>query len=174
MTFICHAHPSNPIREGFYFTSEEEFESHFIPLSHAFGYRSCDFDIACIAGSPLDQAFAEAWQLTPDTIKPFFKALRAWDAYAKISFIIAVKHHHQSFDPKAVGSASFDISLYFVKSHYELASYFVEHDVLGDMPMVMKAYVDLEAFARDLMREYTKTDIAGETVIYRLNEEVLS
>ncbi|EFO28832.1 hypothetical protein TRICHSKD4_4641 [Roseibium sp. TrichSKD4] len=85
-----------------------------------------------------------------------------------------MKHHHQSFDPKAVGSASFDISLYFVKSHYELASYFVEHDVLGDMPMVMKAYVDLEAFARDLMREYTKTDIAGETVIYRLNEEVLS
>ena len=174
MTFICHAQPPNPIREGFYFTSEEEFESHFIPLSHAFGYRACDFDIACIAGSPLDQAFAEAWQLTPDTIKPFFKALREWDTYAKISFIIAVKHHHQSFDPKAVGSASFDISLYFVTSHRTLASYFVEHDILGDMPDVMKAYVDLEAFARDLMREYTKTDIAGETVSYRLNAEELS
>ncbi len=92
-------------------------------------------------------------RLNPKNLKPFLMAVTTWNAEAKINFIIGVKYHAKRFDPETVH-----------------ASYFVEHDVLGDMPAVMKAYIDLDKFARDLVSEYTQTEIAGETIIYRTSE----
>ena len=122
----------------------------------------------------LDQEFAKAWKPQVENKEHFLKASITWDAEAKISFIIAVKHHIQKFDLATVQPDSFNVCIYFVKTHRELARYFVEHDVLGNIPFVMKDYIDLDRFACDLMQQYTKTEIAGETVIYSFSEEALS
>ena len=122
----------------------------------------------------LNQEFAKAWKPDAKNKKHFLKATATWHAEAKISFIIAVKHHAQQFNPATVQADSFDVCLYFVKTHHELAKYFVDHDVLGKMPFVMKAYIDLDRFASDLMQQYTKTEIAGETLIYHFSEGVQS
>ena len=124
--------------------------------------------------SLLNQEFAKAWKPETENNKHFLKAVTTWDAEAKISFIIAVRYHAQNFDSATVQPESFDMCLYFVKTHRELVSYFVENDVLGKTSFVMKAFIDLDRFACDLTREYTKTKIAGKTVIYRFSEEVQS
>lgn len=174
MTLKLYAKSSNPELESFYFKSWDEWQNAYPKINDHDGHHAAEIKIECVEGNSLDQEFAESWRLTPETVKPFFTAVDTWDAEAKISFIIAVKHHAKRFDPLSVKPNSFDVCIYFVKSHRELASYFVEHDVLGEVPMVMKAYIDLEKFANDLTREYTKTEIAGETVIYRFNEEGVS
>ena len=170
MTLKLYAKSSNRELESFYFKSWGEWQNAYPKINDLDGNHAAEFKIECGECNSLDQEFAKAWRLTPETVKPFLAAIDTWDAEAKISFIIAVKHHAERFDPVTVNPNSFEVCIYYVKSHRELASYFVEHDVLGDMPMVMKAYIDIEKFANDLTREYTKTQIAGETVIYRFNE----
>ena len=174
MTLKFYAKSSNPELQSFYFKSWDEWQNTYPKIDDLDGHHTAEFKIECVEGNSLDQEFAKAWRITSETVEPFFAAINTWDAEAKISFIIAVKHHAKRFDPLTVNANSFDVCIYFVKSHRELASYFVEHDVLGEVPMVMKAYIDLEKFANDLTREYTKTEIAGETVIYRFNEGGLS
>jgi len=122
----------------------------------------------------LDHEFAKAWKPDAENKKHFLKTAATWDSEAKISFIIAVKHHAQKFDPATVEPDLFNVCIYFVKTHRELAKYFVEHDVLGKIPFVMKTYIDLDRFARDLAQQYTKTNIAGETVIYSFSDEIQS
>jgi hypothetical protein len=170
MTLKLYAKSSNPEQVSFYFKSWDEWQNAYPNINDHDGHHTAEFKIECVEGNSLDQEFAKAWRITSETVEPFFAAINTWDAEAKTSFIIAVKHHAKRFDPLTVNPDSFDMCLYFVKSHHELASYFVEHDVLGEVPMVMKAYIDIEKFANDLTREYIKTQIAGETVIYRFNE----
>ncbi|SCZ55990.1 Antirestriction protein (ArdA) [Epibacterium ulvae] len=152
---------------GFFFESAEEFQTiskrhlnaHFEPVE--------EYEIQFIDGDDIDAALAKAWGINQANMAGYFTACDGWENYQKKIFIIAVGEIGCDFDPVNVHPEEFDVDLYHVESMAELAEQMIDEGLFGDIPEHLERYIDIDAIARDLHYDYTETEIAGETLIYR-------
>ena len=61
----------------------------------------------------------------------------------------------------------FDVDLYQTDSMRELAEYFVDEGLMGEIPENLLRYFDYDALVRELAVEYTEISLAGERYVYR-------
>ena len=162
-----HAQPYDLDAIGFYFESFEEYQTISKRHMNAHWEPVEEYEIQFIDGDDIDCALAKAWGINQANIGGYFTACDEWEDYQKKVFIIAVGEVGYQFDPETVFPENFDIDIYHVESMTELAEQFVDEGFFGDIPKHLERYIDMEAIARDLAHEYTETEIAGETLIYR-------
>jgi len=106
--------------------------------------------------------------LDQSNFKAYFSACEDWDDHQKRVFIIAVSEGGYSFDPETVFPDDYDVDIYEIDGMANLAEQFVEEGLFGDIPDHLANYIDYDAIGRDLEHDYTETEIAGKTLIYRL------
>lgn len=162
-----HAQPYDLVATGFYFESLEEYANKAGKNRNAYGDPVEEYEIQFIDGDDIDCALAEAWGISQANIEGYFTACVEWEDYQKKIFIIAVGEIGYAFNPEDVHPEEFDVDLYYVDSMKELAEQMVDEGLFGDIPEHLERYIDMDAIARDLAYDYTETEIAGETLIYR-------
>ncbi|MFV1463171.1 MULTISPECIES: antirestriction protein ArdA [unclassified Phaeobacter] len=162
-----HAQPYDINANGYYFDSLEDYASKAGKNRNAYGDPVEEYEIQFIDGDDIDCALAKAWGINQVNIGGYFNACDDWEDYQKKVFIIAVGEVGYQFDPETVFPDNFDIDIYHVESMTELAEQFVDEGFFGDIPDQLSGYIDIHAIARDLEFDYTETEIAGETLIYR-------
>ncbi|UWR77120.1 antirestriction protein ArdA [Phaeobacter inhibens] len=162
-----HAQPYDLDAIGFYFESLEEYANKASKNCNGFGDPVEEYEIQFVDGDHIDCALAKAWGVNQANIGGYFAACDEWEDYQKQIFIIAVGEIGYGFDPEDVHPEEFDVDLYHVDSMKELAVQMVDEGLFGDIPEHLTNYIDMDAIARDLAYDYTETEIAGETLIYR-------
>lgn len=167
LTLLFYAQPYQIGVEGFYFQCAEDYETKLPTIKDRYGMPVEEFEIQFINGGDLDAALARAWGLSQINICRFIEVAEEWDEYAKLSFIIAVGEAGYSYDPETVGSADFDVDIYFLDTLKDLAIEFVEEGLFGDIPKPVEHYIDYDAIARDLGMDYSEITIANTRLIYR-------
>lgn len=161
------AQPYDLSAAGFYFESIEEYRSKAAKAVNDYGEPVEEFELQFIDGETLDCALAKVWGLYQSNIAAFLDAAEEWDEDQKIRFVIAVGECGYSFDPENDAPDDLDVDLYGAESLKELAEQFVEEGLFGEIPEQLQYYLDYDAIARDLAMDYTETQIAGQTYIYR-------
>ncbi|APX16098.1 antirestriction protein ArdA [Phaeobacter inhibens] len=164
-----HAQPYDQNAIGFYFESAEEYGNRAKKNRNANGDPVEEYEIQFIDGDDIDGALAKAWGVNQVNIGGYFKACDEWEDYQKKIFIIGVGEIGCGFDPEDVHPEEFDVDLYHVNSMKELAEQMVDEGLFGDIPENLERYIDMDAVARDLAYDYTETEIAGETLVYRVS-----
>ncbi|CUH89890.1 Antirestriction protein [Phaeobacter sp. CECT 5382] len=162
-----HAQPYDLGATGFYFESLEEYASKADKNHNAYGDPVEEYEIQFIDGDDIDCALAKAWGINQANIGGYFTACDEWEEYQKKIFIIAVGEIGYGYNPEDVHPEEFDVDMYHVDSMKELAEQMVDEGLFGDIPEHLERYIDMDAIARDLAYDYTETEIAGETLIYR-------
>ncbi|AUQ75281.1 antirestriction protein ArdA [Phaeobacter piscinae] len=162
-----HAQPYDLDAIGFYFESLEEYANKARKNCNAYGDLVEEYEIQFIDGDDIDCALAKAWGVNQANIGGYFAACDEWEDYQKQIFIIAVGEIGYGFNPEDVHPEEFDVDLYHVDSMKELVVQMVDEGLFGDIPEHLTNYIDMDAIARDLAHDYTQTEIAGETLIYR-------
>lgn len=61
----------------------------------------------------------------------------------------------------------FEVDLYQADSLADLAAQFVEEGLYGEIPELLRNYIDYDAIARDLSVEYGEIQLDGTRYIYR-------
>jgi len=56
--------------------------------------------------------------------------------------------------------------MYHVDSLRDLAESFVDDGLYGEIPDALRFYIDIDAIARDLMVDFSETEIAGQRLVY--------
>jgi hypothetical protein len=163
-----HAQPYDLDATGFYFDSLEGYHAKAATARNAYGQIVEEFEIQFIDGDYIDCDLAKAWGINQANIGGYFEASENWDDHDKRVFIIAVGEAGYSFDPASVSPSDFDVDIYHVETMRELAEQLVDEGLFGEIPEHLANYIDLDAIARDLAVDYTKTEIAGERLIYRV------
>jgi len=163
-----HAQPYDTSANGFYFESLEEYADKASKNRNAYGEPVEEYELQFIDGDHIDCDLAKAWCLYQSNIGGYFKACDDWEDYQKKIFIIAVGEGGCSFDPDNVCPEEFDVDMYHVDSMKELAEQMIDEGLFGDIPEHLERYIDMDAIARDLAFDYSETEIAGETLIYRM------
>ncbi|MEM1145822.1 MAG: antirestriction protein ArdA, partial [Pseudomonadota bacterium] len=97
----------------------------------------------------------------------FFEAVETWDENQKLRAIIAVGECGYDFDWATVDPDSFDVDIFEGLRLRDLAEQFVDEGLFGEVPERLAFYLDYGAIARDLAMDYTQTEIAGRTLVYR-------
>lgn len=161
-----HAQPYNIDASGFYFDSLDSYQSQAKGLWDSFGQAVEEFEIQFIDGEDIDLALFEALHIHQGSIGVFFEAVEDWDEDDKTRVIIAIGECGYSFDPGSRPD-EFDLDIYELDSLKELAEQFVDDGLFGDIPDTIRAYLDMDAIARDLGMDYTEATIAGRRLIYR-------
>lgn len=169
MSVMLYAQPYQIGVEGFYLSSANQFEKTLPTITDRYGEPVEEFELQFVEGDDLDAEFAKAWGLNQANVKRFFEVVEGWDEYAKINFIIAVGEAGYHFDYETVGSADFDVSIYFVDSLKDLAYEFVDEGLFGEIADNVLMYLDYDAIARDLSVDYTKITIANTQLVYRID-----
>lgn len=164
-----HAKPYDLDAIGFYFESFEEYQTISKRHMNAFWEPVEEYEIQFTDGDAIDCALAKAWGISKANISGYLKACEDWEDYQKKIFIIAVSEVGHSFDPEDVQLEEFDVDLYHVDSMQELAEQMVDEGLFGYIPEHLGRYIDMDAIARDLAHDYTETEIAGETFVYRFS-----
>ncbi|WP_413207591.1 antirestriction protein ArdA [Rhodospirillum sp. A1_3_36] len=167
MTITLYAQPYNIDATGFYFDSIDHYQQRASLCRDGFGQPAEEFEIQFIDGERLDAALALAWDLHQGSFPAFLEAAETWDDDQKRRFIIAVGECGYDRDQCAQDPDAVEIDLYQGITLCELAGQFVEEGLFGDIPEPLRFYIDYDAIARDLSMDYSETEIAGETIIYR-------
>lgn len=166
MTLQLHAQPYDLSATGFYFDSYGDYATKAAALRNDHGDPVEEFETQFIDGDAIDCALAGALGLYQSTIAQFFNAVETWDDYEKRTVIIAVGECGYAFDASTQPS-DFDVELYELNTMRELAEQFVDEGLFGDIPERLQFYLDYDAIARDLSVDYSETEIAGTSLIYR-------
>lgn len=161
------AQPYDLSAAGFYFESFVEYQDKAAKAVNDYSEPVEEFELQFIDGEDMDCALAKAWGLYQSNIVAFFEAADEWDEDQKIRFVIAVGECGYSFDPETDAPDDIDVDLYCVEGLRELAEQFVDEGLFGEIPERLQYYLDYDAIARDLAMDYTETEIAGQTYIYR-------
>ncbi len=169
MTVALHALPYDTSAPGFYFMTVEDYRVLAAKAVNAYGDPVEEFEIQFIDGDLLDAELAKAFQLNQCNIQHFFEAADEWREDQKIKFIIAVGECGHNFDRASDDVDDLDVDIYEIGSLRELAEHFVEEGLLGEIPDNLAAYIDYDAFARDLAVDYSETVIAGQNFIFRMS-----
>jgi antirestriction protein len=162
-----HAQPYHISANGFYFEDLESYRAKASTNKNDYGDPVEEYEIQFIDGDHIDCDLAKAWGINQANIGPYFEACANWDDHDKTVFIIAVGEAGNNFDPATVSPSDFDVDIYQVNSMKELAEQFVDEGLFGEIPEHLANYIDMDAIARDLEHDYTRTEIAGERLIYR-------
>lgn len=162
------AQPYDLHADGFYFEDEATYREKLHSLVNRFGDPVEEFEIQFIDGEALDAELAKALQINQANIPNVMQAMEDWCDDQKRNVILAVSEAGYDFDPATDDPDRFDIDIYHYDSLKELAEHFVEEGYFGDIPEPLRFYIDHEAIARDLAMDYCETNIAGETIIYRI------
>jgi len=152
---------------GFYFESFEEYEDKAAKAVNRYGEPVEEFEIQFIEGDDLDCALAGVWGLSQANISSYFIAAEDWDETDKIKAIIALDDLGYAHSDVLDDPGRLDIQISYIKDMRGLAIEFVDEGLLGRIPENLKTYLDYDAIARDLEMDYTETEIAGQTYIYR-------
>ena len=166
MTVTLHAQPYDIDAAGFYFANAKEYAQKAGALKNRFGDPVEEFEIQFIDGDAIDGALAAAIGLHQANLSDFLTACEIWDDEQKRNVIIAVGESGYDFDP-ACDPDQFDIDIHEVDTMRDLAEYFVQEGLFGEIPESLQNYLDFDAIARDLSMDYTETEIAGTRLIYR-------
>lgn len=153
---------------GFYFESEDEFQTITHRLVDAHGERVEEFEIQFIDGEDIDAALAKAIGLSQGNIGLYLDAVDVWNEEDKRRYIIGVGEYGLEFDLEADDPNELDVDVYHLDSLRELAEQLVKEGVMGDILESMRFYFDYDVFARDLAMDYSETEIAGQRLIYRV------
>lgn len=167
MTVQLLAQPYDLSANGFYFEDAEAFQTKAANLRNDYGKPVEEFELQFIDGTGIDCAFAKAFGVNQCNYATFFECVENWEDWGKIIFVIAVGECGYSFDYDTVSSSDFDVEISGAESLRELAKQFVDDGLFGEIPQTLESYIDYDAIARDLGFDYSETQIAGETFIYR-------
>ena len=161
------ANPYDMSAIGFYFDNVETYKDKAAKLKNAYGDPVEEFEIEFIDGEAIDAALAKAWELYQSTIHEFLEACEKWEDHEKIRFIIAVGECGYSFEYGKDDIDLLDVDIYGCATLRELAEQFIDDGLFGDIPPHLENYIDIDAMAHDLSFDYTQTEIAGESFVYR-------
>ena len=161
-----HAQPYDVSATGFYFESYEEYQAKAAKAVNDYGDPIEEFVIQFIDGEDIDGRLAKAIGLNQANVSNFLELAEEWEHWEKVNTIIAVDECGYDFDPQN-DPDHYGIDYYCADSMKELAERFVEDGLFGDIPENLQFYIDYDAIARDLSMDYSETEIAGETYIYR-------
>lgn len=161
-----HAQPYGICANGFYFESEDEYQEKVKQTVRDFGQLVEEFEIQFIEGERIDRELAAAIDLNQANFAAYLELCEVLDEQDKCILIVAVGRCGYNFDPLLTTSGGFDVDLYEMSSLLELAEYFVDEGVIGDIPERLLNYFDYAALARDLTCDYAEVTIAGKRYIY--------
>ncbi|GLQ25454.1 antirestriction protein ArdA [Sulfitobacter pacificus] len=162
-----HAQPYDISANGFYFESSEEFSNKAGKNRNDYGDLVEEYEIQFIDGDAIDCAVADAVAINQANIGQYFDIADAWSHDDKLRYIIAVGECGYTFDLNKDDPNELDVDIYHLNSLRELAEEFVADGIMGDIPDALLTYFDHDALARDLAVDYSETEIAGQTCIYR-------
>ncbi|UWQ31634.1 antirestriction protein ArdA [Leisingera sp. M527] len=161
---LLFAQPYDISATGFYFEDMAGYETKAAALRSDYGQKVEEFEIQIIDGEAIDCALAAAIGINQANLPQYFELVEEMDDHDKQVIIIAVGECGYDFDPDP---RRFDVDIYPVATTRDLAEMFVDEGLYGDIPEHLQFYIDYDAIARDLAVDYTETEIAGETLIYR-------
>ncbi|MEL6467788.1 MAG: antirestriction protein ArdA [Pseudomonadota bacterium] len=163
---LLHAQPYDITATGFYFEDEEAFHAKMKDARNNCGDPVEEFEIQFIDGEAIDAALCEAIGLHQGNVGKVLELIDTLHEYDKQCLIIACGECRHSFDPCTDDVADYDIDIYEMDSMRELAEYFVDEGLFGEVPEHLANYIDYDAIARDLAVDYSETEIAGQRLIY--------
>lgn len=162
-----HAQPYDISANGFYFETVEEFTTKAKTNRNDYGQEVEEYELQFIDGEAVDCDLAKAWGINQANFGQYLEAVDDWDDHQKKMFIIAVGQCGYSFDPDTINPDDFDVDIYAVESMKKLAGQLIDEGLFGKIPEHLANYIDMDAIAYDPGYDYTETEIAGETLIYR-------
>ncbi len=131
------------------------------------GYIIEEYEIQYIDGETIDAELFNALYVSQANYGYFLNACDEWDDDQKTKVIIAVGEVGYEFDLGKDNSDKFDMDLYEMDTMKELAYYYVEEGLFGEVPDHLAPYLDYDIIARELEVEYTRTVVGGKRLIYR-------
>ena len=127
-----------------------------------------EFEIQFIDGERIDAELFNALGVHQGNIQHFINAVDEWEEYEKQAVIIAVGECSYDFDIADNDLSIIDnVDIYYMHNMHELAEQFIEEGLFGEIPENIRFYLDMDAIARDLGVDYSKTCIAGDNIVYR-------
>lgn len=161
---LFHAYPYDITADGFNFSNQDEFKTLAASNKNAAGCSVEEYSITLVDGSDLDDVVTEAFGLTQWNVDQFIERIDEWDDSQKIKYIIAVIElgYASSCDPDRI-----ELDIYEGFTLRMLAEEFTAEGLFGDIPEYIEKYIDYDAIARDLSVDYTATEIAGRSFVYR-------
>lgn len=167
MTVKFYAQPYDIEASGFYFESLAEYRAKAKVNKNGFGGIVEEYEVQIIDGDLIDIALAKAVGVYQNNIGAFYERAAEWDEHQKRLVIIAVGEAGYSFDLATGNPDDLEIDIYELDSLKDLAEQFVDEGLFGDIPERLQFYLDYDAIARDLGMDYSQTEIAGTSLIYR-------
>ncbi|MGH1351234.1 MAG: antirestriction protein ArdA [Methyloligellaceae bacterium] len=164
---LCFAQPYDSSVSGFYFSTIEDYQAKVARNRNSEGDKVEEYELQFIDGEALDGELFLALSVHQGTIHAFLAACEDWEEGDKINVILCVGECGYCFDLEKDSPDQFDLDLYEFDTLSELAEYFVEEGLFGEIPDHLRYYIDYDAIARDLSADYCETLIAGRRLIYR-------
>lgn len=162
-----YAQPYDISASGFYFKTDEEFQTKSKGLRNDYGEPVEEYEIQFIDGEQIDCELAQAFCLNQANFVLYLEYAKQWNTHEKTCFIIANGECGYNFNPKHENINTLEIDIYDVSNLKELAEQFVDEGFYGDIPKPIELYIDHEAMARDLAMDFAMTEIAGNRFAYR-------
>ena len=163
---MFYAQPYDLSATGFYFEDFESFEAKLSTARNDYGQPVEEFEIQFIEGEAIDAALCQAIGIYQNTVERVFDLIDTLDDQDKQCLIVACGECGYTFDPESGDVRDFDLDVYDCETLNELAEYFVNEGLYGDIPDSLAFYIDYDAIARDLSVEFTETEIAGQRLVY--------
>lgn len=165
MTTTLFAQPYDISATGFYFDTAAQYEAKAARAVNDYGQKVEEFEIQFIDGEEIDAALASAWQIDQSNFGAFLEAVDEWDEARKQRYIIAVGECGYSHSQVADHPLDDGIDIYHVDTLRELAEQFVDEGLYGEIPEILRFYIDYDAIARDLAADFFEISIVGERLI---------
>jgi hypothetical protein len=162
-----YAQPYDISATGFYFDTAEEYEQKAAKNRNDYGQHVEECEIQFIDGESIDAALFEALSVHQGSFGKFLDVCDDWDEHQKRKVIIAVGEAGYSFDLQSGDPDDLEVDIYELSSLKELAETFVDEGLFGKIPKNLVNYLDYEAIARDLGMDYSETEVAGASLVYR-------
>lgn len=164
---LLYANPYDISAVGFFFEDAEEYEQKCAVCRNAFGFEVEEFEIDFIHGEDIDFDLFKALDVHQGNFESYLDACDEWHDEAKRRVIIAVGECGTPFDLATDDPESLEIDIYEMESLRDLADFFLDEGLFGEIPIAIRHYIDLSRVARDLSVEYSEIRIAGEGYVYR-------
>ncbi len=162
-----YAQPYDISANGFFFETVEEYNQKSSGNFNQIGHPVEEYEIEFIDGEDINVELFKAIGIHQSNIADFLEACDNWSDNEKYKVIIATGEGHYSFDFKMHTPDDFDVDIYEMDTMKELAEYFADEGLFGNIPEHIQNYIDYEAMARDLRMDYSEITIAGKRFIYR-------
>lgn len=165
MKTTLYAQPYDISVAGFYFETAEEYRQNAPKCLNDLNTSVEEFEIQFIEGESIDADLFKAIGVNQCNFEDYLKACDEWSEHEKYQVVIA-RENGYSFNFKENTPTEFDIEIYEMDSLKELAEYFVDEGLFGEIPKQFQYYIDYEAIARDLGFDYSEITIDSKNLVY--------